>query len=144
MRRQVLDVFAARGDRARRAAPARRSGGQAGQGSETRGVRPDEPAGRGTRSSSTTAPRNGLLTPAGTYATGGLGGPALPGTESDPLASQGSLVYARRRRVLIAVNAGSDTVSRSACTETCSSCGRRRFRRPFPASIAVHTASFTC
>src|SRR5262245_29810015 len=36
---------------------------------------------------------DGRLTPAGTYATGGTGGVALPGTESDRLASQGSLVY---------------------------------------------------
>src|SRR5215218_11047469 len=54
---------------------------------------------------------DGRLTPAGSYATGGLGAHAAPGTESDTLASQGSLVYDRDQRVLIAVNAGSDTVS---------------------------------
>src|SRR5439155_20937240 len=35
---------------------------------------------------------DGLLTRAATYATGGNGGAAAPGTESDRLASQGSLV----------------------------------------------------
>ena len=36
---------------------------------------------------------DGSLTQAGVYATGGNGGIAAPGTESDHLASQGSLVY---------------------------------------------------
>jgi 6-phosphogluconolactonase (cycloisomerase 2 family) len=54
---------------------------------------------------------DGRLTPAGSYATGGLGGAAAPGTESDRLASQGSLVYDRSEHALIAVNAGSNTVS---------------------------------
>src|SRR2546430_12940340 len=35
---------------------------------------------------------DGRLSRAGTYATGGNGGAALPGTEADRLASQGSLV----------------------------------------------------
>jgi len=52
---------------------------------------------------------DGTLTRAGTYATGGLGGAALPGTESDHLATQGSLV--RTHDLLIAVNAGSNTIS---------------------------------
>src|SRR5439155_17920030 len=52
---------------------------------------------------------DGTLTRTGTYATGGLGGAALPGTESDHLATQGSLV--RTHDLLIAVNAGSDTIS---------------------------------
>src|SRR5438094_9792618 len=52
---------------------------------------------------------DGTLTRAGTYATGGFGGAALPGTESDRLATQGSLVLAHD--LLIAVNAGSDTIS---------------------------------
>jgi 6-phosphogluconolactonase (cycloisomerase 2 family) len=52
---------------------------------------------------------DGQLTRVGTYSTGGLGGAALPGNESDPLASQGSLAFEHGR--LIAVNAGSDTVS---------------------------------
>jgi 6-phosphogluconolactonase (cycloisomerase 2 family) len=54
---------------------------------------------------------NGQLTRAGTYATGGNGGVAAPGTESDHLGSQGSLVYDAADRLLIAVNAGSDSVS---------------------------------
>jgi len=54
---------------------------------------------------------DGTLSPAGTYATGGNGSAALPGTESDHLASQGSLVYDSEHKQLIAVNAGSDTVS---------------------------------
>jgi hypothetical protein len=36
---------------------------------------------------------DGQLTRAATYATGGNGGVAAPGTESDHLASQGSLAY---------------------------------------------------
>jgi hypothetical protein len=54
---------------------------------------------------------DGTLTAAGTYATGGNGGAALPGAESDRLASQGSLAYESSHGILIAVNAGSDTVS---------------------------------
>lgn len=54
---------------------------------------------------------NGRLSQAGTYATGGNGGIAAPGDESDHLASQGSLAYDWRHSLLIAVNAGSDTVS---------------------------------
>ena len=54
---------------------------------------------------------NGTLSPAGTYATGGNGGIATPGNESDRLASQGSLAFSERHSLLIAVNAGSDTVS---------------------------------
>jgi 6-phosphogluconolactonase (cycloisomerase 2 family) len=81
----------------------------------------------------------GHLTLAGTYPTGGLGGTAAPGTESDRLASQGSLTLARRGHVLIAVNAGSDTVT------TFKVHGNRLQRErvvasggQFPASIAVH------
>src|SRR5947209_12746660 len=54
---------------------------------------------------------NGQLTRAGTYATGGNGGIAQPGTELDHLASQGSLVYDSADQLLIAVNAGSNSVS---------------------------------
>jgi 6-phosphogluconolactonase (cycloisomerase 2 family) len=82
--------------------------------------------------------RNGTLTQAGSYATGGDGGIATPGNESDRLASQGSLVYDRRHSLLIAVNAGSDTVStfkvrgdRLRLTSVVPSGGG------FPASIAV-------
>src|SRR5580700_3930024 len=53
---------------------------------------------------------DGTLTPAGTYATGGLGG-QLGGSGVDHLASQGSLGYDPGPGLLFAVNAGSDTVS---------------------------------
>jgi 6-phosphogluconolactonase (cycloisomerase 2 family) len=82
---------------------------------------------------------DGRLTRAGTYPTGGLGGNAAPGTESDRLASQGSLVYDREHRLLLAVNAGSDTVSafrvhgdRLRLVDVVPSGGQ------FPASIAIH------
>ena len=55
--------------------------------------------------------QDGQLTQAGSYATGGNGGAASPGTESDRLASQGSLAYAPAHQTLLAVNAGSDSVS---------------------------------
>jgi hypothetical protein len=54
---------------------------------------------------------DGTLSTAGTYATGGDGGVAAPGTETDHLASQGSLVYDAGHGLLFAVNAGSDSVS---------------------------------
>jgi 6-phosphogluconolactonase (cycloisomerase 2 family) len=83
--------------------------------------------------------RDGQLTPAGTYATGGNGGTAAPGTESDRLASQGSLAYDREHKLLIAVNAGSDTVStfrvrgdRLRLEDVLPSGGQ------FPASVTVH------
>jgi 6-phosphogluconolactonase (cycloisomerase 2 family) len=82
---------------------------------------------------------NGQLVRAGTYATGGLGGIAAPGTESDRLASQGSLVYDRGDRLLLAVNAGSNTISafrvhgdRLRLVDVEPSGGQ------FPASIGVH------
>jgi 6-phosphogluconolactonase (cycloisomerase 2 family) len=81
---------------------------------------------------------NGQLTRAGTYATGGNGGVAAPGTESDHLGSQGSLVYDAADRLVIAVNAGSDSVStlsvhgdRLQLESVVSSGGQ------FPASIAL-------
>jgi 6-phosphogluconolactonase (cycloisomerase 2 family) len=82
---------------------------------------------------------DGRLSQAGVYPTGGVGGVAAPGTESDRLASQGSLVYDPEHRVLLAVNAGSDTVSafrvhgdRLRLVDVEGSGGQ------FPASIAVH------
>ncbi|GAB1639911.1 lactonase family protein [Krasilnikovia sp. MM14-A1259] len=54
--------------------------------------------------------RNGTLTSAGRYATGGLGGAEVQATV-DPLASQGSLVYDAPHHRLYAVNAGSDTLT---------------------------------
>jgi 6-phosphogluconolactonase (cycloisomerase 2 family) len=50
------------------------------------------------------------LHPAGTYATGGLGG-ALTGAAVDRLASQGSLTLDRAHNLLYAVNAGSNTIT---------------------------------
>ena len=44
-----------------------------------------------------------------TYATGGNGGAALPGTESDRLASQGSLVYDAGHSLLLAVKPGGES-----------------------------------
>jgi 6-phosphogluconolactonase (cycloisomerase 2 family) len=82
---------------------------------------------------------DGRLTEAGRYATGGNGGVALPGNESDRLASQGSLVYDSGSRLLLAVNAGSDSISafsvqgdRLQLLDVLPSGGG------FPASIAVH------
>src|SRR5436190_8057743 len=82
---------------------------------------------------------DGRLTQAGTYSTGGNGGVAAPGTESDHLASQGSLVYDSAGRLLFAVNAGSNSVSafsvhgdRLHLESVVASGGQ------FPASIAVH------
>jgi len=82
---------------------------------------------------------DGQLVYAGSYATGGDGGAASPGTESDHLASQGSLIYDRRHRQLFAVNAGSDTVSAFRVRadrlelETVLPSGGE-----FPASVGVH------
>ncbi|MGH3250245.1 MAG: lactonase family protein [Trebonia sp.] len=53
---------------------------------------------------------DGTLTPAGTYATGGLGG-VLTGSVVDHTASQGALAYDEAHGLLIAVNPGSNTVS---------------------------------
>jgi 6-phosphogluconolactonase (cycloisomerase 2 family) len=53
---------------------------------------------------------DGTLTPAGTYDTGGNGG-VETGSVVDPLASQGSLTLADNGHTLLAVNAGSNSVS---------------------------------
>jgi 6-phosphogluconolactonase (cycloisomerase 2 family) len=81
---------------------------------------------------------DGALRPAGSYATGGLGG-ILGGSVVDHTASQGSLTYDRRHSLLYAVNAGSNTVSvfavrgdRLALRQVLSSGGT------FPVSVAVH------
>ena len=80
---------------------------------------------------------DGTLSPAGTYATGGLGG-ILAGSVVDHLASQGSLSYDPGPALLYAVNAGSNTVSvfavhgdRLALRQVLSSGGS------FPVSVAV-------
>jgi len=81
---------------------------------------------------------DGALTLAGTYNTGGLGG-QLTGSVVDHLASQGSLQYDAHQRLLIAVNAGSNTVSvfwvfgdRLFLRQVISSGGT------FPVSVAIH------
>jgi 6-phosphogluconolactonase (cycloisomerase 2 family) len=81
---------------------------------------------------------DGALRPAGSYATGGLGG-ILGGSVVDHTASQGSLTYDPRHSLLYAVNAGSNTVSvfavrgdRLALRQVLSSGGT------FPVSVAVH------
>jgi hypothetical protein len=80
---------------------------------------------------------DGHLSRVATYGTGGLGGAAAPGTESDRLATQSSLVL--EHGLLIAVNAGSNTVSafrvhgpRLELESVVSSGGE------FPASVGVH------
>ena len=82
---------------------------------------------------------DGRLSVAGAYATGGNGGAAAPGTESDRLASQGSLVLDAGHSLLLAVNAGSDSISafkvqgdRLKLADVLPSGGQ------FPASLAVH------
>jgi len=83
--------------------------------------------------------KDGTLAPAGSYATGGLGGVAAPGAESDHLASQGSLVYDRHAGALIAVNAGSGSVSTFRVDgDTLSLENVVPSGGQFPASIAVH------
>ncbi|WP_225861019.1 lactonase family protein [Streptomyces triticiradicis] len=81
---------------------------------------------------------DGALNASGTYATGGKGGDQVD-APTDSLASQGSLVYDDASRMLLAVNAGSGTVtsfrvegSRLKDRHVVSSGGE------FPASIAVH------
>jgi 6-phosphogluconolactonase (cycloisomerase 2 family) len=82
---------------------------------------------------------HGRLHRVDTVPTGGLGGVASPGTESDHLASQGSLVYDAEHRLLVAVNAGSDTVSAFRVRG-----GHLHLKSVvpsgghFPASVAVH------
>ncbi|MEU9788754.1 hypothetical protein AB0H92_48750, partial [Streptomyces phaeochromogenes] len=53
---------------------------------------------------------DGRLSPSGTYATGGQGGDQVD-APTDSLASQGSLVYDDASGMLLAVNAGSGTVT---------------------------------
>jgi hypothetical protein len=53
---------------------------------------------------------DGTLAPAGSYATGGRGG-KLTGSVVDHTASQGALTYDRADNLLLAVNAGSNTIS---------------------------------
>jgi 6-phosphogluconolactonase (cycloisomerase 2 family) len=81
---------------------------------------------------------SGALTEAGSYQTGGLGG-QLAGSVVDHLASQGSLALDRAAGLLIAVNAGSNTISvfgvsgdQLGLRQVISSGGT------FPVSVAIH------
>ncbi|MFE7765962.1 lactonase family protein [Streptomyces sp. NPDC057438] len=81
---------------------------------------------------------DGKLSPSGAYATGGKGGDQVD-APTDSLASQGSLVYDDTSGMLLAVNAGSNTVT-SFRVE-----GRKLTDRKvvgsggeFPASVAVY------
>ncbi|WP_326718998.1 MULTISPECIES: beta-propeller fold lactonase family protein [unclassified Streptomyces] len=80
---------------------------------------------------------DGALTAAGDYATGGEGGDQVD-APTDSLASQGSLVYDDRSGLLLAVNAGSGTVT-SFRVEGQRLTDRRAVSSggDFPASIAV-------
>ena len=80
---------------------------------------------------------DGTLSLSNVFPTGGKGARAV-GAPSDPLASQNSLVYDRSHQLLLAVNAGSDSVSAFEVdgdglelTQVVPSGG------PFPVSIAV-------
>jgi 6-phosphogluconolactonase (cycloisomerase 2 family) len=82
---------------------------------------------------------DGHLSQAGDYATGGNGGVAAPGNESDRLGTQGSLVYDARHSLLLAVNAGSNTVSAfSIHGDSLKLLDVVPSGGDFPASIAVH------
>ncbi|WP_149824002.1 lactonase family protein [Streptomyces tailanensis] len=81
---------------------------------------------------------DGKLEPAGTYGTGGKGGDQVD-APTDSLASQGSLVYDDASGMLLAVNAGSGTVT-SFSVKGQELKGRQVVDSggEFPASIAVH------
>ncbi|MCX4910568.1 beta-propeller fold lactonase family protein [Streptomyces sp. NBC_00878] len=81
---------------------------------------------------------DGKLSPSGTFATGGQGGDQVD-APTDSLASQGSLVYDDASGMLLAVNAGSGTVT-SFRVEGQQLKNPRVVdsRGKFPASIAVH------
>jgi len=57
--------------------------------------------------------QEGMLSPAGEFATGGAGDPVAqpPDPPVDPLASQGALIMSDNNRFVIAVNAGSNEIS---------------------------------
>jgi hypothetical protein len=71
-------------------------------------VQNDDPAGNTVVAYDRTA--SGGLTQVGSYPTGGLGG-VLAGSVVDHLASEGSLAYDAGSHLLLAVNAGSDSVT---------------------------------
>lgn len=117
------------------AAPAR-AGGTGDSGGTALFVQTNDPAGNAIDAFHRNG--DGTLTFLQSYPTGGLGGKALPGGESDPLATQGSLRVVDGH-LLVAVNAGSDTISvfrvagdQIERSQILSSGG------PFPNGIAVH------
>jgi 6-phosphogluconolactonase (cycloisomerase 2 family) len=71
-------------------------------------VQNDDPAGNSVIAYDRTS--SGGLAQAGSYSTGGLGG-VLGGSAVDHLASEGSLAYDRSSHLLVAVNAGSDSLT---------------------------------
>jgi 6-phosphogluconolactonase (cycloisomerase 2 family) len=99
-------------------------------------VQTDNPAGNDVVAYQRAA--DGTLTKSAVYPTGGLGG-ILTGSQVDHLSSQGSLSYDPYGSLLLAVNAGSNTVSVFAAHD-----GQLRLREvvssggTFPVSITVH------
>lgn len=80
---------------------------------------------------------DGRLTPVGRFATGGLGGKEV-GAPVDALASQGGLATADGGRVLVAVNAGSGTVTTLRVREHgLERIGTVSSRGDFPSSVTV-------
>jgi DNA-binding beta-propeller fold protein YncE len=80
---------------------------------------------------------DGTLTQVASYSTGGLGARAT-GAAVDPLASQGSLAYDSGHGLLLAVNAGSDSVSVFAADgDNLQLVQVVRSGGSFPASVAV-------
>lgn len=80
---------------------------------------------------------DGSLTPVGRFATGGRGGKEI-GAPVDALASQGGLAAADDGRVLVAVNAGSGTVSTLRVGEHgLQRIGTVSSRGDFPSSVTV-------
>jgi len=80
----------------------------------------------------------GTLTQTGAYQTGGLGG-QLTGSVVDHLASQGSLALDRQAGLLVAVNAGSNTISVFGVRgDTLSLLQVLNSGGTFPVSVAIH------
>ena len=85
---------------------------------------------------------DGTLTLAGTYPTGGLGG-QLTGSVVDHLASQGSLQYDAAQHLLIAVNAGSNSLTVcSGCTAPGCTGGRSSARAASSRSASPFTETW--
>lgn len=82
--------------------------------------------------------RDGTLSLAGTYATGGLGG-VLDNSVIDHLASQGAVTYDARHELLYVVNAGSNSLTVFAVDGAQLSRGQIiSSGGSFPVSVAVH------